>query len=156
MAEIYDYETGNEIAAGLQGCNVCDEAIQAAQRIADERGEDVHLVDDDGEWIVHPMIDGKRKAATPIDKSTGMWVVVDATNHITSVSDLRAEYPGLVAYDESGFEVDLDALDADDEALADAGYFPRSARRILLWACEADSQDDSGARAVASATWIDR
>lgn len=54
MAAIYDYETGDEITVGLQGCDVCDEAIQAAQRIADDRGEDVHLVDDDGEWIVHP------------------------------------------------------------------------------------------------------
>jgi hypothetical protein len=53
MAAIYTLE-GNELSAGLQGCNVCDEAIQAAKRFAQQLGTDVHLVDDDGEWIVHP------------------------------------------------------------------------------------------------------
>ena len=40
MAELYDYETGNKITVGLQGCNVCDEALQMAQRIASERDSD--------------------------------------------------------------------------------------------------------------------
>jgi len=53
MAAIYDMD-GTELTAGLQGCNVCDEAIQAAQRTADRLGRDVELVDDDGSWIVHP------------------------------------------------------------------------------------------------------
>jgi len=65
MAAIYT-TTGNEIAAGLPGCNVCDEAILAAERHADALGTDVHLVDDDGDWLVHPMIDGDREAADPI------------------------------------------------------------------------------------------
>ncbi len=34
MATIYTFD-GDEITTGLQGCNVCDEAIQAAERIAD-------------------------------------------------------------------------------------------------------------------------
>lgn len=67
MAAIYDTETGDEITVGLQGCNVCDEAINAAKRIADSLGEDVLLVDDDGEWIVHPMIDGHREPADPVE-----------------------------------------------------------------------------------------
>lgn len=54
MAAIYNMLDGTAITQGLQGCSVCDEAIQAARRIAADRGEDVHLVDDDGEWIVHP------------------------------------------------------------------------------------------------------
>lgn len=66
MAEIYDTVTGNEITVGLQGCNICDEAIRAAQRIADERGHDVLLVDDDGEWYVHPQINGRRERADPV------------------------------------------------------------------------------------------
>lgn len=66
MATIYDMKTGDLIAGGLQGCNVCDAAIQAAQRIADDRGCDVHLEDDDGEWIVHPAVDGAREAADPL------------------------------------------------------------------------------------------
>lgn len=63
-AAIYSLD-GNAITLGLQGSNICDEAIQTAERIADSRGEDVHLVDDDGEWIVHPMVDGKRELADP-------------------------------------------------------------------------------------------
>lgn len=38
MAALYDVTNGNLITDGLQGCNVCDEAIQAAERIADRRG----------------------------------------------------------------------------------------------------------------------
>lgn len=53
MAAIYTMD-GNEICNGLQGCDACDEAILTAKQIAKRRGEDVHLVDDDGEWIVHP------------------------------------------------------------------------------------------------------
>ena len=64
MAAIYDTQNGNLITDGLQGCTKCDEAIQAAKRIADDLGEDVPLVDDDGEWIVHPRRDdGTREPA---------------------------------------------------------------------------------------------
>lgn len=52
MAAIYTLD-GNEICAGLQGSNVCDAAIIAARNHAANLGADVHLVDDDGEWIVH-------------------------------------------------------------------------------------------------------
>lgn len=52
MAAIYTYETGDAITEGLQGCEICDEAIQIAQRIAADRGEPVVLEDDDGEWLV--------------------------------------------------------------------------------------------------------
>ena len=53
MATVYDlnHET---LADGLQGCDTCDEAIQMARKIAAERGEQVLLVDDDGEWILNP------------------------------------------------------------------------------------------------------
>lgn len=47
------------------GCNVCNEAIQAAARYADRLGTDVHLVDDDGEWIVHPARACRREPAEP-------------------------------------------------------------------------------------------
>lgn len=63
MAEIYDYETGETITLGLQGCHVCDEAIRAAERIADDEGRPVELVDDDGRWLVHPAVDGHREPA---------------------------------------------------------------------------------------------
>jgi len=63
MAAIYTLENGNELCAGLQGCNTCDEALQAAERYADALGADVHLIDDDGEWIVHPAVNGKREPA---------------------------------------------------------------------------------------------
>jgi NAD(P)H-dependent FMN reductase len=68
-ASIYDGE-GNTITGGLQPASVCDEAIQAARRIAAESGDDVYLEDDDGNWIVSP--DGtSRKARILAD---GMWV----------------------------------------------------------------------------------
>ena len=53
MATIYDAD-GYILTAWLQGSEVCDEAIQAAQRIADHRGEPVKLHDDDGRWLVYP------------------------------------------------------------------------------------------------------
>ena len=53
-AAIYDVTTGDTITDGLRGCYTCDEALQAAVRIAAERGEDVHLEDDDGDWHVSP------------------------------------------------------------------------------------------------------
>jgi hypothetical protein len=65
MATIYDYETGYSLTEGLQGCTVCDEAIQAAERFADEREESVELHDDDGRWLVHPASEaGERKPAS--------------------------------------------------------------------------------------------
>lgn len=54
MAEVFDYETGAPMTAGLQGCKVCDEALIAARNIAKDHGKPVLLVDDDGEWIVQP------------------------------------------------------------------------------------------------------
>ena len=45
-ATIYDYETAEYITQGLQSTLVCDEAIQAAKRIAADRGEPVILEDD--------------------------------------------------------------------------------------------------------------
>lgn len=55
MGAIYTLD-GIELANGLQGSKACDEAIQAACNAADERGEDVELVDDDGYWLVHPAV----------------------------------------------------------------------------------------------------
>jgi hypothetical protein len=52
MATIYDGETAVTITECLQGSTVCDEAIQAAKRIAADREEDVILDDDDGYWLV--------------------------------------------------------------------------------------------------------
>lgn len=69
MAAVYDIDTGNELTTGLQGCNVCDKAIQVAQGLADSMGRDVHLVDDDGEWAVHPEINGHREAADCLKQS---------------------------------------------------------------------------------------
>lgn len=54
MAAIYT-TSGDIITDGLQGCNLCDEAINTAISIAKERGTDVELVDDDGRWLVHPV-----------------------------------------------------------------------------------------------------
>jgi len=53
MATIYSQD-GMEITVGLQGSSVCDEAVQAAKRIAADRQESVRLEDDDGNWDVYP------------------------------------------------------------------------------------------------------
>lgn len=84
-----------------------------------------------------------------------MWTIIDDRNATTTIEALLEQYPDLVAYDESGWDVDTDDFDADPEGLADAGYATRAARRILFWASEAESKDDSGAHAVAAATWND-
>jgi hypothetical protein len=64
MASIYDYETGNVLSEGLQGCTVCSEAMRAAQNWADRRGASVELCDDDGRWLVHAASeDGTREDA---------------------------------------------------------------------------------------------
>lgn len=62
MAAIYDLD-GNTITEGLQGCDTCDEALQAARRLADDRGEAVELYDDDGRWLVHPAHRGRYEPA---------------------------------------------------------------------------------------------
>jgi hypothetical protein len=54
MAAIYNYQTADTITSGLQGSKVCDEARQAARRMAAERGETVVLEDDDGNWAISP------------------------------------------------------------------------------------------------------
>jgi hypothetical protein len=65
MARIYSHD-GYIAADGLQGCETCDEALQLAQRLADEWGEWVELHDDDGTWRVHPAVDGVRAPADPV------------------------------------------------------------------------------------------
>lgn len=57
MAAIYNYQTGDFITQGLQGCTMCDEALQIARHEAATRNEPVVLEDDDGQWVVSP--DGK-------------------------------------------------------------------------------------------------
>lgn len=54
MASILDYQTGEYITQGLQGCKTCDEAIQMARRMAAERQKPVVLDDDDGQWVIQP------------------------------------------------------------------------------------------------------
>lgn len=85
MAKILDPHDGQLLTDGLQGCDTCDEAIQTAQRMADARGRDVHLVDDDGEWLVHPAIDGARKLADPIEPETE----TDPDAEVTTITTLE-------------------------------------------------------------------
>jgi hypothetical protein len=65
-ASIYTMD-GGEITTGLQpsiGGPHSPTAI--AERAADNIGADVHLIDSDGEWIVHPAReDGTRDLADP-------------------------------------------------------------------------------------------
>ncbi len=65
MARVWSTD-GYLAADGLQGCEVCDEAIQTAQRIADEWGEAVELEDDDGSWLGYQAVDGERPAAQSV------------------------------------------------------------------------------------------
>ena len=60
MAAIYDARDGIAISEGLQGCDTCDEAMQAAETII-RKGkypDGLELVDDDGIWRVVLMTDG--------------------------------------------------------------------------------------------------
>jgi len=53
MANIYD-AAGYSITEGLQGCTVCDEALQIARDIAADRRQPVFLEDDNGDWLIFP------------------------------------------------------------------------------------------------------
>lgn len=53
IATITDTD-GNILSDGLQTCDVCDAALQAACRQAEERGADVILCDADGDWRITP------------------------------------------------------------------------------------------------------
>ncbi len=53
MAHILDRQ-GDFITEGLQSCTVCDDAINLALKLAAKRNESVFLVDEDGNWQVHP------------------------------------------------------------------------------------------------------
>lgn len=66
MASIYTLDS-ETLTIGLGGSDTTNEAILVAQQLADRRGEDVHLDDDDGEWLVHPMVDCVREPADPIE-----------------------------------------------------------------------------------------
>lgn len=54
MAAIYDVTDGSTLTEGLEGCSRSDQALRIARRMAADRGEAVHLSDDDGEWLVLP------------------------------------------------------------------------------------------------------
>jgi hypothetical protein len=74
----------------------------------------------------------------------------------TTLDRLRDEYPYLVAFDSSGYELDIDELDDDPVELA------RSAEHVFLgtpestikfWPDAESSKNDDGANVVAIATW---
>lgn len=66
MAKVVDYETGEVLADGLQGCDSSDEAMQVAERLADDLAAHVELVDDDGHWLVHPATWSGGEHGTPV------------------------------------------------------------------------------------------
>lgn len=71
MAAIYSTTDNDTITEGLQGSNTCDQAINMAREEASERGETVHLKDDDGEWLVGPR-GGVRKLTPALRRKYGM------------------------------------------------------------------------------------
>jgi len=71
MAEIYDFTTGEKLTEGLQGSNVCNEAIRAAKNIASDIGEPVRLVDDDERWDVYPDGRVEEGEAPPVEIDDG-------------------------------------------------------------------------------------
>ena len=66
---------GNELSAGLPGCDSgSDSALYAAREWADRLHELIHLVDDDGDWLVFPKnVDGTYKLAAPITWKKDEW-----------------------------------------------------------------------------------
>ena len=63
---------------------------------------------------------------------------------------IRREYPEAVAYDQMGWDVDLERIesDADLEELLD----PLGIDTVLVWADEAASLDDPGGNSIAKIT----
>ena len=92
-----------------------------------------------------------------------MWKIFDLTRATqeTTVDELQEEYPQIVAYDESGFEVDLEDFALDclvmNNEIQDAGAIlslTQYIKEIYFWANEEDSENDNGTRAVAVAKWV--
>jgi len=52
MATIYDAETAYTLSDGLQGSDVCDEAVLMAKQIAREDNRDVILEDENKLWFI--------------------------------------------------------------------------------------------------------
>ena len=96
-----------------------------------------------------------RNGSSASDQVNEMWVITDAAGERTTVGEMAQVYPELVAYDESGWEVNQNDLVDAPERLADAGYCGREYRRILFWESDASSYNDDGMDAVASAVWRD-
>ena len=82
-----------------------------------------------------------------------MWKIIGPHHDETTIDALLSQYPALVAYDESGFDVALDDFAETPQELANSGYTNSADRRILFWTCEEDSVQDDGMRAVAEARW---
>jgi len=87
------------------------------------------------------------------------WKIIDCERASvpTTLDTVLGEYPNAVAYDESGWEVDLDAFTDEDASieLADLGYGRRETRKITIFRNEEESADNDGAYPVAVATWKD-
>ena len=73
MAAIYDFETNDELTVGLQGCEMCDEALIAAKEMAAEHGTSVELVDDDGRWEVKPNGTRSRLPNIETERTEDAW-----------------------------------------------------------------------------------
>ena len=69
--------------------------------------------------------------------------IIDTMDNETTLAALLADNPEAVAYDAGGFPLDLE--DAAPWERADI----RDGRVALIWACEADAEDDDGARTIA-------
>ena len=117
-----------------------------------EAGNSIHAIvwADDGEIVGQPSYELTHQDLGTQPK--GRWVITDSQGQ-----EIRRRHidDGAVAYDESGFQIDLDDLTDSPEELADGGYGDRGSRRILIWASEEDAENDDGRNAIASAKWVE-
>ena len=70
MASLFDLLSGHTITEGLQGSDICNDALRTARAIAKETKRSVLLDDDDCEWIVGPR-GGIRKMTPALQRRYG-------------------------------------------------------------------------------------
>lgn len=69
---------------------------------------------------------------------------------LEGVATIRREYPGAVAYDQLGWDVDIERIRS--EADLDGLLAPLGLDTVLVWASEVESIDDPGGNSVAKIT----
>lgn len=79
-----------------------------------------------------------------------MKATIRTNNGTTTIEILREQYPKLVIYDGSGWEIEDLA-----QWISDGPEYPNQlwASRALIWENEEESENDDGSKSIAEIVW---